>query len=87
MNDSIRESVREAMEKYQLSQVDLAKDIGVTKQYLNNYLNGKDGDVPKLWQKVFDTLGLELIVKNKEKKVRAKTKTQTESSKRTRFDY
>jgi transcriptional regulator with XRE-family HTH domain len=75
MTSPIRKQIREAMINSQLSQAELARNIGVTKQYLNNYLIGKDGDVPKLWQKVFDELGLELVLKEKEKKPRAKTQT------------
>jgi transcriptional regulator with XRE-family HTH domain len=73
MNKSIRTDVGNAMTKQNINQSQLAQRIGVTRQYLNNYLNGKAGDVPRLWQKIFDELDLELVTKGKEKVPRAKT--------------
>ena len=54
------------MARRDIKQSDLAEKIGVTRQYLNNYMGGKAGDVPRLWQKIFDELGLELVVKAKD---------------------
>jgi transcriptional regulator with XRE-family HTH domain len=65
MNDQIREEVRVALARANMNQSKLAERIGVSKQYLNTYLRGKAGDIPKLWQAVFDELGLELVVRPK----------------------
>lgn len=62
MNDKIREEVRVALARKALNQSDLAERIGVSKQYLNAYINGKAGSVPRLWAKVFNELGLELTI-------------------------
>ena len=63
MNDQIRKEVRVALARKNLKQAQLAEKLGVSRQYLNNYMNGKAGDVPKLWRMVFDELGLELVVR------------------------
>jgi transcriptional regulator with XRE-family HTH domain len=68
MNSKIREEVRVALARRDMNQSELAEKIGVTRQYLSNYMAGKAGDVPRLWQRVFDELGLELVVQPKMKK-------------------
>lgn len=65
MNDRIREEVRVALARKAINQSELAERIGISKQYLNAYMNGKAGNVPRLWSKVFDELGLELVVRPK----------------------
>jgi transcriptional regulator with XRE-family HTH domain len=65
MNKTIREEIRVAMARRDINQSELASSIGVSRQYLSDYMGGKAGNVPRLWQKVFDELGLELIVKPK----------------------
>lgn len=65
MNDLIREEVRVALARKDLNQSELAERLGISKQYLNAYMNGKAGNVPRLWSKVFDELGLELVVQPK----------------------
>ncbi len=66
VNDQIRQAVRVELAKKDMKQVDLAKEIGVSKQYLNVIMRGKAGGVPETWLKIFDKLGLELVVKPKE---------------------
>lgn len=66
MNNRIREEVRVAMARRNLNQSELAERVGVSRQYMNAYVSGKAGNVPRLWSKVFDELGLELTVKPKE---------------------
>lgn len=65
MNDQVREEVRVALARRNMTQADLAEKLGVSRQYLNNYLRGRAGDVPKLWSLVFDELALELLVRPK----------------------
>ena len=65
MNDRIREEVRVALARKNIKQSQLADNIGVSRQYLSAYLRGKQGDLPKLWSKVFDELDLELVVVSK----------------------
>ncbi len=67
MNDQIRQEVRVALARANKKQSRLAKDLGISQQYLSTYLSGKAGNIPNLWQKVFDELELELIVRPKVK--------------------
>lgn len=66
VNESIREEVRVALARRDMTQADLAEKLGISRQYLNAYLRGKAGDVPKLWEKVFGELELELVVRSKD---------------------
>lgn len=54
--------MRVALARKDLNQSELAERIGVSKQYLNAYMTGKAGHIPRLWSKVFEELGLELTV-------------------------
>lgn len=65
MNERVREEVRVAMARRNINQSKLAETIGVSRQYLSDYMSGKAGDMPRLWQKVLDELGLELVVQAK----------------------
>ncbi|MFC3919244.1 helix-turn-helix transcriptional regulator [Deinococcus metalli] len=62
MNKQVRDAVRQAMEKRDMSQGDLAKLLSVERPNLTRLLNGRSGQVPKMWQEVFNALGLEIIV-------------------------
>lgn len=66
MNRQIREEVRVALARRNETQAVLARRIGVTPQYLSDIMRGKSGNVPDVWQKVFDDLGLELVVVKRE---------------------
>ena len=66
MNEQIRESVRVALAKKDMSQTELAEKVGATRQQVNQFIRGKGGNVHTLWQKMLDELGLELVVKEKE---------------------
>ena len=67
MNTSIREEVQLRLLREDLNQADVAKEIGVTRGYLNSALRGKKAHVPKVWQKLFDIFDYELIVVPKDK--------------------
>ena len=69
MNEQIREGVRIALAKRNMNRVELARAVGVSPQYLSQILNGQRGDVPEAWQRIFDELGLELVVKPVDKPV------------------
>lgn len=62
MNRQIREAIRVELARRNETQAALARRIGVTRQYLSNIMTGKTGNVADVWQKVFDDLGLELVV-------------------------
>lgn len=65
MNRQIRETIRVELARRNETQAALARRIGVTRQYLSDIMRGKSGNVPEVWQKVLDDLGLELVVRAK----------------------
>lgn len=44
-----------------LTQEGLAEQLGTVQPSIARLLSGRSGAVPKLWQEVLDTLGLELV--------------------------
>ena len=62
MNDRIREAVRVELAKRRSNQARLADEVGVSRQYVNDIMNGRSGNVPAVWSRIFETLGLELTV-------------------------
>lgn len=65
MNDQIRQAVRVELAKRNSRQTELADRLGVTRQYVSSLMRGETGNVPDVWQRIFDELGLELVVKPK----------------------
>jgi plasmid maintenance system antidote protein VapI len=65
MNDSIREMVKQTMGANGLSQGDVSRALGIKRPNLTKMLSGRSGVVPENWQRIFDYLGLELVVKEK----------------------
>lgn len=68
MNRQIREEVRVALARRNETQAELARRVGVSRQYLSDIMHGKSGNVPDVWQRIFDDLGLELVVVKKGEK-------------------
>lgn len=62
MNEGVREAVRQVMKERQLTQVELAQQLGMTQPALAKMLTGRTGQLPGSWQKVLDALGLRLTV-------------------------
>lgn len=62
MNDSIREAVRVELARRRSTQARLADEVGVSRQYISDIMSGKSGNVPSVWSRIFEQLGLELIV-------------------------
>lgn len=65
MNERIRQAVRVELARRNSSQARLADDVGVSRQYISDIMSGKSGNVPSVWGRIFDELGLELTVKSK----------------------
>ncbi|MDZ7799994.1 MAG: helix-turn-helix transcriptional regulator [Trueperaceae bacterium] len=65
MTLQIREEIRVAMVRQRLTQTELAKRVGLSRQHLNHLLTGHRGNLPDGWGKVLDALGLELVVRPK----------------------
>ncbi len=65
VNESIRQAVRIELARRDSNQARLAEKIGVSKQYINNVMRARAGNVPAVWQRILDELGLELVVRPK----------------------
>ena len=61
MNSEVREAVKAALGQKGMSQAELARRLGMERGNLNRLLQGKSGQVPEVWQKVLDELGLKLV--------------------------
>ena len=66
VNERIREAVRVELARRDTNQAQLAEKVGVTRQYVNNVMRARAGNVPGVWQRIFDELGLELVVQRKD---------------------
>ncbi len=66
VNESIRQAVRIELARRDSNQARLAEKIGVSKQYINNVMRARAGNVPAVWQRILDELGLELVVRPKD---------------------
>jgi transcriptional regulator with XRE-family HTH domain len=62
MNERIREAVRIELARRRMTKSALARKVGKTPQYLSQIMNGQSGDVPDVWQNIFDELELDLVV-------------------------
>ena len=67
MTDKIREEVRSLFARKQLNQSEVAKEIGVSRVYLNSVINGKHGHVPDVWILLMKYLGQEIMMIPKDK--------------------
>jgi transcriptional regulator with XRE-family HTH domain len=66
MNKDIRENVRIEMLRRDLTQTQLAEAIGVSRQYLSKLLHGHVDGGLDTWERIFEKVGLELVVKPKD---------------------
>ena len=68
MTDDFRKRVkmRIAFDK-DITQTQLAENIGVSRQYVNRVLNGSVGKMPDVWQDILDELDMVAIAIPKEK--------------------
>lgn len=63
--DVIREAVRVELARRNMSQTDLAEQLGTSRQHLSRAMTGGSSEVPKLWKDALEVLGLELTVREK----------------------
>ena len=68
VNAHIRQAVRIELARRDSTQAQLAEKVGVSRQYINNVMRARAGNVPAVWQRVFDELDLELVVRAKERR-------------------
>jgi DNA-binding phage protein len=66
MTDDIRQAVRIELVKRRMTQTGLAEQAGITPQHLSRMMQGDSSNIPGSWEKVFDTLGLEVVVRPKQ---------------------
>ncbi len=65
MNEQVRQAVRARMKERGITQVKLAREVGMEQPNIQRLLAGRVGAVPDSWQKVLDALGLKLIAEPK----------------------
>lgn len=61
MNEQVREAVRSTLKARKLTQAEVAEQIGLKQPDIARLLSGRAGKVPENWQRLLDSLGLELI--------------------------
>lgn len=61
MTEKIRESIRIELAKKRWNQTDLSENANLSRQQVS-YLMNEGGSLSEGWQKIFDALGLEVIV-------------------------
>ena len=66
MNETIRTAARVEMARRKLNQTDLAKEIGLSRQYVSELMNGKGSNIPEAWQRIFELFGWQVVVLDKE---------------------
>ena len=66
VNDQIRRAVRVELARRDQKQARLAERVGISRQYLNDVIRGKAGNVPAVWQRILDELELELEVRRRD---------------------
>lgn len=65
MTEHIREEVRVAMLRKRITQTELAGRTGLSRQHINHLLTGHRGKLPSAWEKLLDSLDLELTIRPK----------------------
>ena len=66
VNERIRQAVRIELARRDSNQAQLADKVGVSRQYINNVMRARAGNVPAVWQRIFDELELDLVVTKRE---------------------
>lgn len=61
MNEQIRTASREALKRKQMTQAEIADQIGLKQSDVARLLTGKVGRIPDNWQKLLDALELDLV--------------------------
>lgn len=67
MNERIRQSIRQEMDRQNVTQAELARKLDVKPPSLSQVLSGKRGLMPESLMDVLDALGLELVAQRKGK--------------------
>ena len=67
VNDHIRQEIRVELARRNMKQTQLAEEIGRSRQQLSAVMQGQAGNLPDIWERIFDKLDLELIPVPKDK--------------------
>lgn len=62
MTEGIREAVRIELARRDWNRTRLADETGLSRQYISELIGGKAGNLSPAWQRIFDELGLEVVV-------------------------
>ena len=65
VQEHIREEVRVEMARRRISQIELAKEAGISRSYISSCLSGSADVLSSKWLRVFEVLGLELTIRKK----------------------
>lgn len=65
MTEGIREAVRIELARRDWNRTRLADETGLSRQYISELVGGKAGNLSPAWQRIFDELGLEVVVQPK----------------------
>lgn len=65
VNQQIRAVIKDEMKSQELTQVELAKRLGIKPPSLNQVMTGERGRIPPSLLTVLDALGLELVAQPK----------------------
>ena len=67
MTDQVRKQVKKILIDRDITQTRLASEIGKGRTTVSSALSGKVGTVAPIWQAILDGLGVELVIREKEK--------------------
>ena len=65
VQELIREEVRAEMARKRMTQVELSKTVGMSRSHISACLTGSTDVLSSRWLKIFDVLGLELVLRKK----------------------
>ena len=67
MQEVMREQIRQRLEDNGTTQASLARDMGIEKQQLNDYLSGRRGMLTGMAERILDQLGLDIVLIERKK--------------------
>ena len=70
VTDDVRSELRAELARRRIKQSDLAAELGMSRTYLSNVLNGQRGQLSEKLQSLLDYLDLELTLRPKTPRIR-----------------
>ncbi len=62
VTEDIRAELRAILARRRIKQTDLARELGTSRTYVSNMLNGQRGQLSPVWVKLLEHLDLELVL-------------------------